>query len=268
MHSALIIEDHENSSEALTKLLEHRNFEVQIRSNMTEGLETFNQRKEDGMPFDIVVADLCLPDSPADATLATLVSLAPTPVRAITGISDPEIIKMAKEMGVNLILKGTSAEGIVESILYAILDRQSSLTVAKEIVENREKSREIPLIHPKGMIAHIFMTLPKWAQIAGAVGVIIGTLSSMAGGATLIYKAVYVRGATSEQVASESTTILNQIKTIGATSAANSGKIRDLEDSKRDLTNKIDTLADKVDENKKDTNQRLDTILQAVLAKH
>jgi DNA-binding response OmpR family regulator len=146
----LIIEDHQESCSALKRLLEIKHFRAECVTSLKEGKKTLAEKQAEGNPFHLVLADLCLPDSDARATLDWLRSLE-IPTRAMSGIDDPDIIEYAASLGVKLIAKATSPEGILESVFYAFLERKPDRDAARQIANVRKNQREIQASVPVHM---------------------------------------------------------------------------------------------------------------------
>lgn len=145
--SFLIIEDHEESCRALEGLIKRRGGTAECALTMAEGLSAIRIRAQADRPFDVVLCDLSLPDSDAEKTITALKELSKTvPVRAISGAAGEGIIAKCHEAGISLILKGTSAEGIMESVFYALAegDENYLAQASHEIIGNRKQKRELP----------------------------------------------------------------------------------------------------------------------------
>lgn len=72
--------------------------------------------------FDVIILDLCLPDSKGLDTLKTFVKTSKTPIIVYTGMSDKLVIKEAKNSGaIDFLIKGeTTVETLKQSILKSI----------------------------------------------------------------------------------------------------------------------------------------------------
>jgi CheY-like chemotaxis protein len=178
----LIIDDHLDTCEALCAMIKRRGGEPECAVTLKEGIILERVKRETGNPYDCIVSDLGFPQSDAENTIDVLRGFISNgiPVRALSGASDPAVIAACHDAGIKLILKGTPAEGIMESILYAIAENADTgiEEVAEDIVENRQVVREIP----QHVAAWFFWRWPVWGQITATVGtvtVVCGTLISI-----------------------------------------------------------------------------------------
>lgn len=260
MKSVLIIEDHEDSCSVLKALIQFKGFKAECKHTMDEGEKEYAAKKAISTPYDLVVSDLCLPDSTAGDTLRRLKSF-DCPVRAISGVTDPTVIAAAAAAGVKLILKSTSPEGILESILYAFMEEQPDPEAAHMIAENRQKAREIPLIPIHSWLARLFASLPQWAQTLATIGAFLGVLGTITSAGAAVYANVYHKGQTTQQAAVEADAVKKSMDWMKTNISSNSTKVRALEDKNISVEGKIDALGTTLDTNKKDLDKQLDRIL-------
>jgi DNA-binding NarL/FixJ family response regulator len=145
----LIIEDNKKSCLLLAGFLDRRKINGHTISpecahSFAEGRAAIRLRASQRTPFNCIVSDLCLPDSEPMDTIAQLRQLAGNvPIRALTGLSDPDIIRACRTHNIRLILKGTAVEDIMEEILYAIAETEPGREIDEAIARNKPVSREI-----------------------------------------------------------------------------------------------------------------------------
>jgi CheY-like chemotaxis protein len=145
----LIIEDNKKSCLLLAGFLSRRKINGHTISpecahSFAEGRAAIRLRASQRMPFNCIVSDLHLPDSEPMDTISQLRQLAgDTPIRALTGLNDPDIIRACRTHNIRLILKGTAVEDIMEEILYAIAETEPSREIDEAIARNKPVSREI-----------------------------------------------------------------------------------------------------------------------------
>jgi CheY-like chemotaxis protein len=250
----LVIDDHQDSCDAIKKMIERRNGEAECAATLKEGIVLERVRRETGRPFDAIVCDLAFPHSNAFETIETLKMFRSygIPVRAITGASDPEIITACHEAGIALILKGTAAEGIMESLLYALAENadRDMPQIAEQIVENRNVSREIPAYHSPWF----FVQWPRWGQVCAGVGsflALCGTIVTMSAAVIKTIDAKAVAAEAARQVSERNKTQLDgNTREIGVSAQ----KIRLLEDDRvkvftqlGNIEKQLDRMEDKID---------------------
>lgn len=266
MRYVLLIDDHGESCSTLKALLEVKNFRAECVGTMKAAREMIAEKNRSNIFFDLIVSDLCLPDSTAQETLNWLRDLN-MPVRAISGINDPEIIELAVACGIKLITKGTSAEGILESIFYAFLERKPDPAAAKAIADVRSRPRELQAIMPTTGIARLFAILPRWAQIAAAIATIAGIMSTAVGATSVMYQRIYHKGATAEQANTKADINTARLDEVDARSEKNSTIIRELQDHNLIIDGEFKSLNGKLDVFRDDINHRLDRVFDQVKKK-
>lgn len=242
--SFLIIDDHEESCTALHKMIQRRGGAPECAVTMAEGLAALRMRKKANRPFDVVICDLSLPDSDAEKTVETLKEIGKdTPVRAITGACGEDIIAKCHEAGIPLILKGTSAEGIMESVFYALAEGDADYLpqAAHEIIENRTHLRELPRFWTNFWA---WSTRSKLLATAVTVVALIGGVFSTAG----VVNATLSRNYTASALAAVATETARAlaIKT-EARFAANEARIRENEDAKIKIFERMDAQTKQLD---------------------
>src|SRR5262245_23527370 len=93
-HKILIVEDHEPTRRALSRLLAHRGWQVEIAATVAEGIEALGGEPE------CVILDLMLPDGDGEAVLQQVRERGmPTRVVVASGVGDASRLEAAGRMG-------------------------------------------------------------------------------------------------------------------------------------------------------------------------
>jgi CheY-like chemotaxis protein len=90
----LIVEDHRDTAELLSSLLELRGHEVTVAASVQDALRVANET-----PFDLVVSDVGLPDATGYDLMRQLRARKPILGIAISGWGRPEDIAKSREAG-------------------------------------------------------------------------------------------------------------------------------------------------------------------------
>lgn len=236
----LIIEDHAESCDAVKKMIERRGGSAECAHTVKEGVVLERIKRECGKPYDCIVSDLGFPQSSTADTIEVLRGFLSNgiPVRALSGSSEPETVAACLDAGIKLILKGTAAEGIMESILYAIAENSNSniAEVAEEIIDNRAVTREIP----KHSQVWFFVNWPKWGQVVGAAVSILTIGGTIVTVSTAMIKSVNARAVSDEaarRVLLESAAIAEKVK-------KDERDIRELQDDRIKIFEKLTFLTE------------------------
>jgi CheY-like chemotaxis protein len=224
----LIIDDHLETCKALTAMIARRNGVAECACTLKEGIILERVKRENGNPYDCIVCDLGFPESDAANTIDVMRGFIANgiPVRALTGASEPAVVAACHDAGIKLILKGTAAEGIMESIYYALAENATTgiQEVAEEIVENRSLVREVP-VHRS---AWFFLNWPKWGQVAATAGTILGVCSTLTVMSAAVIKKIDERAVANLAAKQISATVDENSKGI----KVNAVNIRELQDDR------------------------------------
>lgn len=240
--SVLVIEDHEDSCSVLKQMLRRRGFHAECASTLGEAESCLNFAEAQGRPYHCVVSDLGLGDSNAEQTVAWLKKISHRlPVRAISGLTDPEVIEACRTARIPLILKGTSAEGIMESVLYALTERDTKpdREIMHMIADNRKDQRELHAVESHGW--------GKAGKIVLKAGAFIGTvLAAGTLGATLFHS-LEERILDAARTKSQFEFIDKKLLDAGVERKENAQKIRVLEDTRIETNGKLAAINEKLD---------------------
>lgn len=229
----LLIEDHPESCFQLQAMIERRSGKAECAHTLQEGLIVERAARTNGQPFDCVVSDLGLPNVTYQDVVEALKQLRSLgiPVRAISGTGDPDAVAACASAGIPLILKGTHAEGIMESVLYALSENPRTgdglQKLGTDIIDNRDQVREIP-VHT----SWFFLTWPRWAQVISSFGTMIGimvTICTLAIATIRTIDAKAIARETAAQTAKEVNTNVNRNTQMILQQGAN---IRSLQDTR------------------------------------
>lgn len=171
----LVIDDHPESGETLRRMIERRGGTVEVALTLREGLVVERSERIHGRPFDCVVADFGLPNTTFNEVLEALKTLRSIgiPVCGWTGSDEAsEVVAACLAAQIKIVLKATSAEGIMEAILETLPQKPGAdlEEIAHAIVDNRERVREVPW-HS----GFFFFTWSRMAQawtLLGGVGTV------------------------------------------------------------------------------------------------
>lgn len=253
--SVLVIEDHAESCHVLKLMLRRRGLHAECAESLSEALRCLEVAERQNRPFSCLVSDLALPDSNALETVESLRRLkerSSIPVRAISGVQDPHVIEACRVARIPLILKGTSAEGIMESVLYAIAESDPDPEIDEMIADNRAHHREIP----QGFF-HGWSSVTKFFTIAG---IIIGTfLSAIALGGWL-YHSLEDSILKRKDADSHFVQLDEKMKRMDGQISDNSERIRKREDDNIKIFAKLDELKEKIESNRNDYTAQLNRI--------
>lgn len=237
--SILVIEDHADSCEILKEMFHRHGMQAECAAKFEEGMIVARARSRTGCPFSCILTDLTLPDSTAEQTVKRLHEFGSVPVRAISGTADPAIIEACRRAGVHLILKGTSAEGILESILLAIADHEPSPEIYQMLATNRPPIRElIPAPRRVGFWSN-------WSPFGKAVAIIATVLSMMATALTLggtLYKGIEDKVVANEHIRERFAIIETELKFNKEQREKNVERLEKLEDDRIRMFAKLDQI--------------------------
>lgn len=253
--SVLVIEDHAESCAVLKQMLRRRGLHAECAESMKEGISCLDVAERQGRPYSCVVSDLVLDDSNALQTVEALKLLrqrSKIPIRAISGVQEPSVIEACRMAGIPLILKGTSAEGIMESVLYAIAEQQPDHEIYEMIADNRAASREVK--------AGLFQNWSATGKIFATAGVIISTLLGALTLGGFLYHRLEDTILKRKEADSHFGLIDDRLKLHDEQIAGNADRIRKREDDAIHVSEKIDALSTKLDTNKADFTAQLNRI--------
>lgn len=251
--SVLVIEDHSESCELLKHMLRRRGLYAECAESMAEGISCLDVARKSGRPFSCVVSDLSLKDSNAMQTIVALKELSNRiPVRAISGVQDPDVIEACRVARIPLILKGTSAEGIMESVLYAISERHSDPEIYEMIADNRTRAREI-----KQGFFHNWSGVKKAFAIAGVIATT--TLSTLALGGYL-YHALEDRVLSGKTSVDHFEKVDKDMQSVQNVQKDNAARIRAIEDNNIKIFAKLEEIVNIQGSNKTDYTSQLNRI--------
>lgn len=256
--SVLVVEDHNESCVALKEMLKRRGLHAECAKTIKEAEGSLEYRERMGTPFSCVVSDLVLPDSNAMETVAWLKETnRRLPVRAISGVQDPDVIEACRMAKIQLILKGTSAEGIMESVLYAVTEsaQEPDREVFEMIADNRSQQREL-----KPFRKGFFQNWTTTGKIFAVAGVVVSTVSGTLALGGVLYHSIEDKILKSAKVEEHFAIIDSQLAANLAERTTINGKVRTIEDANIKIIGKLDELARQIDGNKSDYNLQLDRI--------
>lgn len=110
----LIIEDHADSSEVMSRLLSSSGHEVVMTDSVTHAEDLCGAE-----PFDILICDLMLPDKDGWG-LAQVAAQQGIPAIAVTGLGQPEDITRTRQAGFAAHLLKPVTFGDLERTLYEV----------------------------------------------------------------------------------------------------------------------------------------------------
>jgi CheY-like chemotaxis protein len=90
----LLVEDHEDTSRALTRLLKRQGYDVTTAGSVTSGLEAVEQKK-----FQLLVCDIGLPDGTGFQFIERARKLTRIPALALSGFGMEEDVKKSRLAG-------------------------------------------------------------------------------------------------------------------------------------------------------------------------
>jgi len=90
----LVIEDHDDTLQALSKLLTHFGHEISVADDAQSAREIIRSKE-----FDVVLADIALPDGSGYELIAEAKQKRPVKAVALTGFGAPDDIERGKEAG-------------------------------------------------------------------------------------------------------------------------------------------------------------------------
>lgn len=238
----LLIEDHPDSCEALRQMIARRGGKAECACTLQEGIIVERAARQAGHPFDCVISDLGLPGSTISAVLETLREFKSQgiPVRAITGVADENIIAQCIALQIPVILKGTTAESIMESVIYALAENPKTgdvYEVAKALLDNKEIVREVP-----AHTSWFFVTWPKWAQALTSLGAIFGVLGTVSTFSIATIKSVDAKAVARETVRLAAETYQGKVDHNSEQLALQGTFIRSLQDSKIEMVTQLANL--------------------------
>ena len=90
----LVVEDHESTRETLATLLKRTGHQVRLAGSLSEAREVFDQQ-----PFDLLIADLGLPDGSGYDLMREIRTRSMVPAIALSGFGDVEDVRRSIEVG-------------------------------------------------------------------------------------------------------------------------------------------------------------------------
>ena len=90
----LVVEDHSDTLQALSRLLSHFGHEISLADTAENALNTLKSKE-----FDVVLCDIALPDGNGYDVIAKAKRKRPVKAVALTGFSATEDIRRGKEAG-------------------------------------------------------------------------------------------------------------------------------------------------------------------------
>ena len=146
----LLVEDEALDALAVTRSLRpeagwRERFDVRCTRTLAQGLEQLGRA-----PVDVVLLDLCLPDSDAEQTIARIRALdRRTPLVVFTGCEDAEVAARAFEAGADdLLVKGDLEPGLLRRTLrHAIERRRATRGAARPRAYGRRSAADRSLLH-------------------------------------------------------------------------------------------------------------------------
>jgi len=90
----LVVEDHSDTLQALSRLLSHFGHEISLADTAENALNTLKSKE-----FDVVLCDIALPDGNGYDVIAKAKRRRPVKAVALTGLSATEDIQRGKEAG-------------------------------------------------------------------------------------------------------------------------------------------------------------------------
>ena len=90
----LVVEDHSDTLQALSRLLSHFGHEISLADGAQNALNIINSKE-----FDVVLCDIALPDGSGYDVIAEAKRKRPVKAVAITGFGTEEDIRRGKEAG-------------------------------------------------------------------------------------------------------------------------------------------------------------------------
>ncbi len=114
----LLVEDHVETARALTRLLEHRGYQVNSAATIAAGLESLNHNQ-----FDVVICDLGLPDGTGIELIEKVRQTSQIPAIALTGFGMQEDVERALRAGFDVHLTKPVNVQKLESTMWAITEK-------------------------------------------------------------------------------------------------------------------------------------------------
>ncbi len=150
----LLIEDSLAEARFLQELLKQAKFKQFSLVHVKRLGEALDRLKTDCFDVDVVLLDLTLPDSQGLASLAPLLSYAPSlPIVVLTSMNDDELALEAVRQGAQdfLVKRQVNYEMLVRSICYAIERKQVSeaLRTVNQVLEVQVQQRTDELLKAK-----------------------------------------------------------------------------------------------------------------------
>ena len=90
----LVVEDHNDTLQALSRLLSHFGHEISLADTAQSALNTIDSKE-----FDVVLCDIALPDGNGYDVVARAKRKRPVKAVALTGFGTPDDIKRGREAG-------------------------------------------------------------------------------------------------------------------------------------------------------------------------
>jgi CheY-like chemotaxis protein len=90
----LVVEDHSDTLQALSRLLTHFGHEISLADGAQDALSMINSQK-----FDVVLCDIALPDGTGYDVVAHAKSKGPVAAVALSGFTATEDVERGKEAG-------------------------------------------------------------------------------------------------------------------------------------------------------------------------
>lgn len=95
----LLVEDHADSANMLTRLLQRNGYEVSATGNVADALEAAQSEKNADRPFHLLISDLGLPDASGFELMRMVRELHQIPGIALSGYGQADDIRRAMEAG-------------------------------------------------------------------------------------------------------------------------------------------------------------------------
>ena len=90
----LVVEDHDDTSRLMARLLEGHGHDVRTASGVGPALEAAGRE-----PFDLIISDIGLPDGTGMDLMRQLQAIRPTRGIALSGYGSSEDVRLAKDAG-------------------------------------------------------------------------------------------------------------------------------------------------------------------------
>ena len=95
----LVVEDHVDSANMLTRLLQRNGYEVSVAGNATDALDAAQSQENAGRPLDLLISDLGLPDASGYELMKKMSERHQIPGIALSGYGEADDVRRALEAG-------------------------------------------------------------------------------------------------------------------------------------------------------------------------